>query len=617
MQAEQRVKTNFLWLWSLVIAVKLVIAVRLPLFVDEAFYWQEGRHLAAAYSDLPGLTAWLARLGVSLGGNHVLALRLPFLAIAALLPWLIAHIARRWFGAAAGWRAGIMTMLMPLSATLGVLAVPDVPMALAAVLCLDAGARLLRRIDAASALELAVGLMIGGLSHYRFIGVIGVGLIALLLLPQGRAMLRDVRIWLALMVGAVVWLPLLAWNVNHDEAGLRFQLIDRHPWSFHASGAWFMLIQIVLVTPLLALAMARVVQLGAFSGGVHSGALARPQWRYFSLIGAISTLVFFVFGFFSDAERISFHWPLPGYLALLVVAPVVLVQWSRRWRRLTWGVALLGMLAAYGYYLAASLPALREQVAGQKYYPRNFAGWDGLADAVRSELERMPEGTRLLADNFKVAAELGFQLNNPDIQVLDSPLNGRHGRSEQLHQWGLLSYGARDHDQLLVLSPSDYRYRELLQRYHQICAMVGPLPPVRVVSSDHGFRRFLLLHLPAQRQQGVCIAPAMAWIDVPEFAAQVAGRIEVTGWAFKDGVGLREVEVLLDGRVIAQADYGHAYDVRPYWKISNDPGHPNVGFRAQVDTDGLQPGGHWLSLRLHGNDGSVEDWPEQLVKIVQ
>ena len=79
----------FLLLWATAAALKLLIASQLPLFVDEAFYWQEGQHLAPAYSDLPGLTAWLIRLGVELGGQHVLAVRLPFLAIAALIPWFV------------------------------------------------------------------------------------------------------------------------------------------------------------------------------------------------------------------------------------------------------------------------------------------------------------------------------------------------------------------------------------------------------------------------------------------------------------------------------------------------------------------------------------------------
>ncbi|PSD27518.1 hypothetical protein C7E12_15905, partial [Stenotrophomonas maltophilia] len=114
MQGEQRARAIFLWLWTLITAAKLVVAARLPLFVDEAFYWQEGQHLAAAYSDLPGLTAWLARLGVEIGGHHVLALRLPFLAIGALLPLLVVRIATRWFGNVAGWQAGSLTLLMPL-----------------------------------------------------------------------------------------------------------------------------------------------------------------------------------------------------------------------------------------------------------------------------------------------------------------------------------------------------------------------------------------------------------------------------------------------------------------------------------------------------------------------
>lgn len=173
---------------------------------------------------------------------------------------------------------------------------------------------------------------------------------------------------------------------------------------------------------------------------------------------------------------------------------------------------------------------------------------------------------------------------------------------------GLLSDGTRNGPRLLVLSPSDQRYRDLLKRYHAICEMVGPLPPPTVVSTDHGYQRFLLFALPAQRQPGPCIAPAMAWIDTPLPDVQVSGQVQVRGWAFKDGVGLSNVELLLDGRPVAQAEYGTLLDVRPYWKISTDPQHPNVGFSATFDTHALPPGTHWLGLRLHGHDGSVEDW---------
>jgi len=612
MQDDKSAQRTFLVLWTAITAIKILIAARLPLFVDEAFYWQEGRHLAAAYSDLPGLTAWMTRLGTEFGGQHVLALRAPFLLLAALLPWLAAHIASRWFGEAVGWRAGSLTLLMPLAGSLGILALPDVPMAFATVLCLDAGARLLREIDATSAAELALGLAIGALSHYRFIGVIGVGFLALLLLPQGRRVLRDPRVWIALALGIAAWAPLIAWNLENADAGLRFQLVDRHPWSFQSGGWWFLVVQAALVTPLLFFALVRVF---ARSFGEQRDVPA--QWRYFALLGGVSTLGFFALGFFADVERVSFHWPLPGYLPLLIAVPALLRQWPRGWRIATWVSAGIGLGVVLGYYLVLSMPAWRAQFAAEKFYPANFAGWDELVDAVREEQAKLPANTTLLADNFKSGAELGFALDDPDIRVLDHPLNHKHGRAPQLKLWGLLDDGNREGPVLLVVGTNDVQYKSLLGYYHQLCRTVGPLPRPRVVNVDHGRQRFLLFVLPAEKAAGPCTAPVFAWIDTPTSKAAVARRFDVGGWAFKDGVGLEGVDILLDGKAIARARYGlPSPGTAAYWKISTDPNHPDVGFSAEVDLASATPGRHWLGLRLHGSDGSVEDWSEQPIEVV-
>ena len=612
MDEEQRARRWFLAVWAIVTVVKIAIAARLPLFVDEAFYWQEGRHLAAAYSDLPGLTAWLTRLGTDIGGHQVLAVRAPFLLMAALLPWLVARSAAHWFGAAVGWQAALLVVLMPLSGTLGLLALPDVPMALATVLCADAGARLLREVDAMSATELAIGLMVGALSHYRFIGVIGVGLLALLWLPEGRRVLRDPRVWVALAAGVLAWAPLLAWNLEYADAGLRFQLLDRHPWSFHGDGFRFVVVQAAMATPLLFWAMLVVCL-----RGMRSDDSADAAWRYFALLGAVSTLGFFVLGFFADNERVSFHWPLPGYLALLVVVPLLLREWSPARRRATWGLAALGAVLMLGYYVAVSLPGLRLQVAGSKYYPENFAGWSALATEVRDVQAALPEGTVLLADNFKTGAELGFALGEADIPVLDHPLNRKHGRAPQLQLWGLHHDGARDAPTLLVVGATDVKFSALLAHYQQLCRIVGPLPPPRVVNIDHGARRFLLFALPAEREQGECITPVVANIDVPAAGARVDRRFRVGGWAVKDVVGVAKVEVLLDGRVVAVAsDAGANEWLRGFLKdASRDPRMPRVQFTAEVDAGAVPAGRHWLGLRVTGGDGSVETWAEQPVEI--
>ena len=606
MREESVAQRTFWALFVVVLLVKLLVAARLPLFVDEAFYWLEGQRLAAAYSDLPGLTAWMTRLGVTLGGDNPLALRLPFLVLAALVPLMVVRIASREFGELRGWQAGSFALLLPLAGTLGLMALPDAAMALATLLCVDAGARLLRRVTAGAALELALGLAIGALSHYRFIAVIGVGLVALLLLPDGRRVLRDVRVWTAIAFGAAAWTPLVVWNLDNADAGLRFQLVERHPWAFHVEGLWFIAIQALLVTPLLFAALALAAWRGQRS--------TLPASRYLALLGGLVVLGFFALGFFADTERVSFHWPLPGYLALLPLLPLVLSQWPRWLRSLTWGTTAVGLVLTLGYYVAVSIPEVRARTAAEKWYPSNFAGWDSLADAVRDELGDMPPGTQVVADNFKVGAELGFALGDASIPVLDHPLNHRHGRAPQLRLWGLQTKGREewaDAPVLLVAGVSEVQYKNLLEHYHALCDAVGPLPPPRVLNVDHGRQRFLLFRLDGHASEGPCVAPAMAWLDSPASGATVGREFTLEGWAFKDGVGLARVEALLDGRVVGDLEYGiENPGVALFWRTSNDPQHPRVGLRGTIDLGDVEPGRHWLGLRLHGNDGSVEDWPE-------
>jgi 4-amino-4-deoxy-L-arabinose transferase-like glycosyltransferase len=614
MRDAVQARRAFWVLWVPVLALKLLIAARLPLFVDEAFYWQEGQHPAAAYSDLPGLTAWLTRLGTELG-EGAFALRLPFLLIGAAVPLLMVHVASREFGAKTGWQAGTLALLLPLAGTLGLMALPDAAMALATLLCMDAGARLLRQVDAPAALELAFGLALGALCHYRFIAVIVVGFVALLMLPEGRRALRDVRVMVAIAFGASAWAPLVAWNLDNSDAGLRFQLVDRHPWSFHADGILFIGIQALLVTPLLFAAMAVAAK--------RHMSCASTVSRYFALLGAGVVMGFFTLGFFADTERVSFHWPLPGYLALLPLVPAVLAAWPRAWRLATLWLAGIGLVANLGYYVAVSSAHWREASAAKKWYPANFAGWETLADAVRTKLDAMPEGTRVVADNFKIGSELGFALGDARIAVLDHPINQKHGRAPQLRLWGLQTAGRADWGAapvLLVVGATEVKYRDLLDRYHALCAMVGPLPPPEVLNIDHGRQRFMLFALPGPPGSGPCATPAMAWVDAPVADARVGRRFDVRGWAFKDGAGLAGVEVTLDGQPVGQARYGREFPgLREVWPASNDPQHPHVGFDARIDLGDrdIPPGTHWLGLRLLGRDGSVETWAEQPIRLTE
>lgn len=608
MREERGARFTFFALWMALLVAKVAIASRLPLFVDEAFYWQESRHLAAAYSDLPGLTAWLIALGTALGGDSLLGVRWPFLALGSLLPWLVVRLA--WpLGALPAWRAGLLALFFPLSGFLGVLALPDVPMNLAAALCLLGGARVLRGVDWAAVAWLALGLIVGALSHYRFVGVIAVGLVALLILPQGRRALRDGRLWLAIALGASAWLPLVLWNLGHGEAGWRFQFVDRHPWTPQIEGWRFIAVQAALVTPLLLAAL------------IQAAMRFRPRFpmaqRWLALSGGLTLLGFFLLGFVADADRASFHWPLPGYLALLALVPAVLAGWSRGMCAATWGclIAACGVALAGQVMVASSDGRVRLADAGM--HPANFSGWSELAEAVRVRRAALPEGTRLIADHFKLGAELGFALGEPDIAVLDHPLNHRHGRARQLQDWGLLHEGGRDGWQLLVVGASDVKFSALLAHYQSLCARLGPLPPPDVVEVDAGARRFVLLALPPDPAPAPCVTPAVAHVDLPDDGETVGRRFVVRGWAVKDEAGIGRIVVRLDDAAVAEArrEADNGWVMNFLGGTSRDPEAPRVQFETVVELADGTAGWRRLSLELHGGDGSVERWRGPRVRI--
>ena len=605
-------RVKFVALWSLLLLAKIVLAARLPLFVDEAFYAWESRHPAWAYSDLPGLTAGLIGLGRWLGGEHPLAVRAIFVVLGAAIPWLVVRIARRWFGADAGWRAGVLALLLPLSGLLGVLALPDVPLVFAALLCLDALARLRERVEAAGVATLAIALVIGALSHYRFAIVVLAGFVGVACDARSRRLLREPGFWLAIAAGAAAWWPLLQWNLANAGAGVQFQLVDRNPWAFDVRGLVWPAIQAIAVTPVL---FAWLVIAGWRLPARRRGEPAAP-WGLLLGIAAVSVAGYFVLGLFADHERVSFHWPLAGWLVLVVAAVGQGVPVSNGWRRAGEGLAALVVMLVLAWLAVATFADARSRLAASRAYPTDFAGTREIQRAVTQALR---PGERIVADNFEIAAQLVRDHGDANLRVLDHRLNHKHGRAPQLALWKVAwrSEDAADpRPLLLVIDDSATSPKDRLSRYHAACDDLGPLPPPDVLEVDGGNKRYLLFHVARARPGVACVAPAIAQIDFPAPGAHVAPVFDIAGWAFKDGIGVTRIEVTLDGKPVGDASYGKSLPhVAAFWKISTDPAQPRVGFVASVDARRFTPGVHRLGVVVHGVDGSREPWPAQDVII--
>ncbi|MEA3246785.1 MAG: hypothetical protein U9Q74_11580, partial [Gemmatimonadota bacterium] len=70
-----------MWIVAAALLVRLALAAVVPLFPDEAYYWEWSRRLAAGYFDHPPAIAWLVRGGTAVFGDTPFGVRfLPVLA---------------------------------------------------------------------------------------------------------------------------------------------------------------------------------------------------------------------------------------------------------------------------------------------------------------------------------------------------------------------------------------------------------------------------------------------------------------------------------------------------------------------------------------------------------
>lgn len=505
---RRRLETVFQVALFTVTFIKIVLAATLAPFVDEAFYWQESRHLAFAYTDLPPLTAWLIAAGEAVFGHGVLAMRAPFLLIGALLPLLVARIARHLSGdASVGWQAGLWTLAMPLAGTLGVLALPDVPLTLLALLALERFAQAVREDRLRDWLLLGLWLALAWLAHLRAGMLWLAGAAFALALPQGRQLWRRRGPWIASAVGLLGLVPMLLFDPAAGADVLRFQAIDRHPWRFHADALVQPVEQALLVTPLLyGLLLAVLV-----AGLRRAGALREAPLLVFaaSFLGG-----YFVFGLFADNERFRLHWPLPGYLPLLALLPLALRRWEARSRLVAAlriaaaACAVFGTLAALAYLALAAHPAGAGVLRAYKAFPEHLIGWNEAGATLRGVLaDPALSGRLLVADNFMLAAELDFQLDGArTIYVLDHPLNVKHGRAAQLAIWrrdepALQALGERE----IVLAVEETAGRER-EQVHWLAGLCRRVTFERALArlDLHGGRKRIAFHAA---RIGATVAP--------------------------------------------------------------------------------------------------------------
>lgn len=433
--------------------VRVLLAAIVPLFPDEAYYWEWSRRLAGGYFDHPPMIAVLIAGGTALFGDTPIGVRiLPVLAgssaglAIALTAWELA-------GARAARFAAYTFAVLPLAAAGLILATPDAPLLTAITWTLYASVRALGApIGSAAATRwwLVGGLAIGVAMASKFTGVFipFALLLALLIHAPLRARFREPGPYLAVLVASLVMVPVLMWNESHDWIAFRFQLGHGLGTSVRETllrrelnlvGG-----QLALVTPILfGLLIAAVVR-----------ALKAPREDRRFALATIATFCALFFVYSATRRNVEANWPAIAWIPALVVLAA-----ARTGSRSVWewrGVAFAGVLSiillVHVVFPILPLPARRDQVSLAH-------GWDAMARYVDSARtahmtaasapasDATVATTHLAANRYQDAAMLALHLPAHD-SVTALNLGGRRN---QYDLWTRFTDRARVGDDLLLL----------------------------------------------------------------------------------------------------------------------------------------------------------------------
>lgn len=602
-------------------AVKIFLAGRLELYSDEIFYWQAAQFPALAYSDLPFMAALLAGLGAELFGHHAIAVRSVFLLMGCSVPALVYWIALPLNGQKQAIVSATLTLCLPMAAFLGLLAVPDVPLIFWGLLFVGSLERATRCGDWRWWLLAGAAAALGLSTHYRFSLYVLAALIFMIASRSHWHYWREARLWLAGLIAMTGLYPALSFNLVHDLSGLDYHLLSRHPWQFQLEGLLHPLIQGTIVTPLLYVLLWLTLWMllkRARAGDTRAGLIAS--------FAATNLGVYLILAPWSDTTRTTLHWPLSGYMPLLVYAPQAMAS-LRAWlsaryseNRSTFivlAIPVTGLVGTLLLFIGIGSQGFNQQlqsVLGTGVLSNKMAGWQPLTDHIRTLQNHydLPAEGLIVTDNYYTSAQIGFAMPDARPYTIDQDKTVRDGRYAQYAIWEKDETGLRrlaGENALFITEDSTLDINEKLAVMDRACTLFADLTLLDQLFLYQGDKIFSFYRGTSIQPSSADIAtncprPSHLWLDQPAAGETISGSYDVSGWAINHGLGVSRVRVLLNGDVVGDVGRSVAReDVVEIRQAQDDPGAPRVGFEFELDTLRFTNGRYQLALEVISGAG--------------
>ena len=390
--------------------VRLLFISATDIANGESYYYVWSRFPSLSYYDHPPLVAWMAWLTTRFSHGS-LAVRAGPLLCAVAFGAGVFVLARRLFSPRAGFLAVATVTVIPVFFASSYALNPEAPLAPLWVLGLILLEGMREHDEAWRPLAAGAVAGLAFLAKYSGMLLLGVGLLYVLVSPQGRRWLRRPSLYLGSLVALAVATPVLVWNQQRGWPSLVLHFVERraatNPGTL-ALNAWHALVGQLgpfhpLVFPALLVVLAICIR------------RSRQDDRYRFLALASWPVLFFFWVMMARVRDAESHWTMVGYIPLAVASAGLLDERAGRlstalrcYMAACIAITLAGTAVFYAY---AQDPSLRRLLPAGTYDPdRDFfnemPGWPEVRAAVTKEAAALGPGTVVASCQYALCAHV-------------------------------------------------------------------------------------------------------------------------------------------------------------------------------------------------------------------
>lgn len=383
--------------------VRLIVSAIVPLGFDEAYYSLYADNPAWGFFDHPPVVALTAGFGVYLTGIYsALTLRLGAIILFLLSSVILYAITLRLFKEKAARLSLIIFHIIPYFIFgMGAFVIPDNALGffwLLLLYCLV----LIQQTEKSKYIILA-GISTGFALLSKYHGVLLIGGIGILLIffKQWRELWKNPFLYVALWFTVLIFLPNILWNYEHNWLSYAYQF-GKSSDGLNLSLTKFLQGVFVQMGYLLPWNMILILL------SIYFVIKQEKKESYFLIPFVIIPVV--IFTLIGATRQILPHWPMPGYLAGIVLLAGVMPEWKVK--KLKWFLVpsvVLTSVAAIVILLQVTTGVL--PLAKNADITLDGQGWEQVADELKKD-NLITEDTFLFTYKWFTSGQLSFALEN-------------------------------------------------------------------------------------------------------------------------------------------------------------------------------------------------------------